>query len=156
MILRGQVFCLCYNKIMNKNQLKQAGIKTYNNFKQFLPILLGIILLIALMQTALPKNFWSNIFIGNNFLDPLIGAIFGSIAAGNPLTSYIIGGELLDVGVSLVAVTAFLLAWVTVGVIQLPAESLMLGKKFAIIRNIVSFFSAIVIAVLVVFTIGIL
>ena len=32
----------------------------------------------------------------------------------------LLGGELLDKGVSLVAVTAFLVSWVTVGSIQLP------------------------------------
>jgi len=66
----------------------------------------------------------------------------------------VIGGELKNQGVSMVAVLAFILSWVTVGVVQLPAESLMLGKKFAIIRNFVSFLMAILIAILVVLTLG--
>jgi len=51
------------------------------------------------------------------------------------------------------AITAFIISWVTVGIVQLPAESLMLGKKFAFTRNIVSFITAIIIAILTVFTI---
>ena len=66
------------------------------------------------------------------------------------------GGEILDQGVALVAIVAFLLSWVTVGIIQLPAESLILGKKFALVRNLVSFVSAIVIAILVVLTLSII
>ena len=85
-------------------------------------------------------------------LDPFIGALFGGGAAGNPLTSYIIGGELLSRGISLVAVLAFIVSWVTVGTIQLPAESLMLGRRFALLRNAVSFLMAFLIAILTVLT----
>jgi len=48
----------------------------------------------------------------------------------------------------LAATTAFILAWVTVGIVQLPAESMILGKRFAILRNILSFISAILIGLL--------
>ena len=82
--------------------------------------------------------------------------MFGSISVGHPIVSYIIGGELLEYGVSLIAVTAFVLAWVSVGIVQLPAESLMLGKRFAFSRNAFAFITAIVIAILTVITLSIL
>ena len=53
---------------------------------------------------------------------------------------------MLQQGVSLAAVTAFLVAWVTVGMIQLPAESMILGKKFAILRNVSAFFLSLIVA----------
>jgi hypothetical protein len=56
----------------------------------------------------------------------------------------------------MVAMTAFIVSWVTVGLVQLPAESLMLGRKFAFTRNIVSFITAIIIAILTVFTLELL
>ena len=71
------------------------------------------------------------------------------------MTSYIIGGELLKNGVSLVAVMAFIVSWVTVGTVQLPAESLMLGRKFALLRNGISLIMAIAISVLTVLISGI-
>ncbi|RLB95341.1 MAG: hypothetical protein DRH50_04440, partial [Deltaproteobacteria bacterium] len=49
---------------------------------------------------------------------------------------------------SLVAVTALIITWVTVGLIQLPAEIAALGTKFAILRNVVSFVLSIPIAIL--------
>jgi uncharacterized membrane protein YraQ (UPF0718 family) len=136
--------------------MKSAFMKTLNSFKQFLPVIVGVLLLMGLAITAIPKEFYAAVFSGNKFLDPLIGAALGSVSGGNPITSYILGGELLKQGVSLLAVTAFLLAWVTVGIIQLPAESLMLGKKFAVIRNSASFLTAIIIAVLTVVTLSII
>ena len=140
----------------SKTIFKENFIKTLNSFWQIFPVILGVILLISLSLVALPKNFYTTIFTGNKFIDPFFGAIFGSIAAGNPITSYIIGGELLKQGVSLLAVTAFILAWVSVGIIQLPAESLMLGRKFAITRNIISFLTTIIIAVLTILTLSFL
>ncbi|MCD6472488.1 permease [Candidatus Aerophobetes bacterium] len=133
--------------------MKQAIIKTLRSFKQILPILVGVLLLISLITTVIPKHFYNKIFIGNKVIDSFIGAIFGSISAGNAINSYIIGGEMLQQGVNMTAITAFIISWVTVGIVQLPAESLMLGKKFAFTRNIVSFITAIIIAILTVFTI---
>ena len=137
---------------MFSQKLKKAALGLFNNLKMSVPILAGVLLLVGLINTAVPKDLFTKIFTGEWFLDPIIGAVFGGVAAGNPLTSYIIGGELLKNGVSLVAVVAFILTWVTVGVVQLPAESMMLGKQFALLRNGVSFVMAILIALLTVFT----
>ncbi|MBD3360594.1 hypothetical protein GF366_02205 [Candidatus Peregrinibacteria bacterium] len=129
-------------------RIKKSILQTLNAFKRSIFILFSVLLLISLFITAVPKDFYSKVFTGNYAIDSLIGSIFGSIAVGNPLNSYIIGGELLDKGISLVAVTAFILSWVTVGVVQLPAEFVMLGKKFAISRNLFSFLTAIIVAIL--------
>jgi uncharacterized membrane protein YraQ (UPF0718 family) len=135
-------------------KLSEAIRKTFNNIKESLPIILGVIFLIGLFTSLLSKEFYSSIFTGNNLIDSFFGAVIGSIAAGSPITSYVIGGELLEMSVSLIAVTAFILAWVTVGLLQFPAESLLLGKKFALTRNIISFIFAIIISILSVFTLG--
>jgi len=141
-------------KRKNWNGQKQAFFKTTQVFRKSLPILVGVLMLLALANTLIPKQAYRMIFTGNELMDPLIGALVGSISAGNPLMSYVIGGELRQEGVSMLAITAFIVAWVTVGIIQLPAEALMLGKRFAIVRNAVSFCSSIVIAILTVLTLG--
>lgn len=137
------------------NEQKEAFFKTIQAFRKSLPILVGVLMLLALADTLIPKHAYRLIFSGNELTDPLLGALVGSISAGNPLMSYIIGGELRQEGVSMLAITAFIVAWVTVGMIQLPAEALMLGKRFAIVRNAVSFCCSIVIAILTVWTVGI-
>ena len=113
-------------------------------------------MLVSLFLVLIPDSFYTSIFTGNKIIDPLTGASIGSISSGNPIISYILGGELLSKGVSLIAVTAFILSWVTVGIIQLPAESMMLGRKFAITRNIVSFVSSLIIAILTVVTLSVI
>jgi uncharacterized membrane protein YraQ (UPF0718 family) len=122
--------------------------------KRSLPILWGALMLLALLISLVPKSLYGKVFTGSRLIDPFIGGVLGSISGGNPLTSYIIAGELRLQGVSMLAITAFLVAWVTVGIIQLPAEALMLGKRFAIVRNVISFFMAMVIAMVTVLSLG--
>lgn len=50
-----------------------------------------------------------------------------------------LGKGLLIAGVGPCGVTALMLAWVSVGVIQLPAESAVLGARFALVRNLAAF-----------------
>ena len=138
------------------NKLKEAVIKAAKSLYQTLPILIGVILLVRLANVLIPKTFYLTVFRNNIFLDPFVGSFIGSILAGSPITSYIIGGELLKQGISLVAVTAFLVAWVTVGMVQLPAESIMLGKKFAVVRNITAFLFSIIVAIITTIIVGVL
>jgi len=138
------------NHKQQSRSFTQATIKAAKSLGNSLPVLVGVILLISLITVIIPSSAYSKIFTGNPFLDPLIGGLLGSILAGNPITSYIIGGELLSQGISLLAVTAFIVAWVTVGLVQYPAESYLLGKRFAIARNISAFIFSLLVAVVVV------
>ncbi|KPK68594.1 hypothetical protein AMJ87_11660 [candidate division WOR_3 bacterium SM23_60] len=128
--------------------LRRSATKTVLSFSKIIPLIVGMILLISLISNMIPKSLYATIFRKNLFLDSLIGSAIGSISTGPPITSYIIGGELLKEGVSLIAVTAFMVAWVTVGIIQFPFESIILGMKFAIIRNATSFVFSIVVAII--------
>jgi uncharacterized membrane protein YraQ (UPF0718 family) len=128
--------------------LKQSATKTIKSFSKIVPLIIGMILLISLISNLIPKSFYSNIFRDNFFVDAILGSVIGSISTGPPITSYILGGEFLKEGVSLIAVTAFMVAWVTVGIIQFPAESMILGMKFAVVRNVTSFIFSIVVAII--------
>jgi uncharacterized membrane protein YraQ (UPF0718 family) len=141
---------------MDKKRLIGAGKSVLKSMKMSMPILVGVLLLVGLATASIPKDFFRKLFTGNMLFDPIKGAILGSVAAGNPLTSYLIGGELLQKGISMAAVIAFILSWVTVGLVQLPAESLMLGRKFAIVRNGISFVMAIIVSLLMSFTLELL
>ena len=141
--------------IKNKETIVVSFYKALKNFGVMLPVLLGVILLIGLFKTYITSDLISSVFRGDLFQDTLLGSVIGSVSAGNPITSYIIGGELLKEGVSLFAVTAFIAAWVTVGIIQLPAEASILGKRFALTRNVFSFIFAILVSIATVITLRI-
>ncbi|MBN2644772.1 MAG: permease [Desulfuromonadaceae bacterium] len=117
----------------------QCLSRSVRSFSRILPLLLAMFGLVALLQTLVTPHQLASFFSGNLFLDPLIGATAGSLAAGNPMISYILGGELLQSGISLTAVTAFILAWVNIGLLHLSVEMNLLGRRFTLRRNLLSF-----------------
>jgi predicted Fe-Mo cluster-binding NifX family protein len=108
--------------------------RSARQFTGLLPVMAGIILLIGLFKTFLSKEMIAAIFSGNVLEDAFWGTCLGSLFTGNPINSYLIGAGLLDQGVSLFGITAFMVAWVCVGLLQLPAEIAALGKRFALAR----------------------
>lgn len=137
------------NKIkMEKSKIIDSTKKAAKALWTSFPMIIGTVLLVSLISALVPKSFYLSIFSKNSITDSFIGSLIGSISAGSPITSYIFGGEMLANGIGLIAVTAFLVSWVTVGIIQFPAESAILGKKFAILRNVTAFFFSIIVAII--------
>ena len=132
----------------NYTRSKSANKKTANGIFGMLPIILGVILLVSIITVIIPQSVYEKLFTGNLFFDAFKGATLGSLLTGNPVTGYILGDGFMKAGVNMIAVTAFLVSWVSVGLVQLPAESLALGKKFAIYRNTTAFFMSIVVAII--------
>jgi len=133
------------------NQIRSA----YSNLFALIPMLLGVIGLAGLFQVYGGSRLTS-LFSGNPVSDTLIGAATGMIAMGQALISYILGGEMLSQGVSLYAVTAFVLSWVTLGVVQLPLEAEMLGIRFTFWRNTLAFVFTITVSTAVVWMMGLI
>jgi uncharacterized membrane protein YraQ (UPF0718 family) len=128
------------------NSIAASFFKVLKGFSSAVPMLVGVILLMGLFQVFVTQEMIASVFTGQMLRDTFIGTVIGSISAGHPITSSVIGGELLKRGVDLFAVTAFIVAWVTVGVIQYPAEASFLGRRFAALRNLLSFLLAILVA----------
>jgi predicted Fe-Mo cluster-binding NifX family protein len=139
---------------IDKSSVAEALKISVNQMATLLPIFIGVILCIGLFTTFILETFFFSVFSGNSAVDTLLGAGLGAVFTGNPINSYVIGGELLRHGVSLTAVTAFMTAWVTVGIVQLPAEIASLGKKFALVRNTIYFLMSLAIAILTVNFVG--
>lgn len=135
---------------------RSVFIQTAKNITNVIPMIAGMLLVISIIDVTVPPDWYTRIFTGNELIDSFIGASVGSISVGHPITSYIIGGELLDRGMSLVAVLAFLLSWVTVGIIQLPIEGSMLGWRFALVRNSINFILAVTLSIIISLTLGLL
>lgn len=140
------------DKQNNPKSLKKSFIKALFNFISITPIIFGVLLLLGLFQNYITTLMLKTLFGFSTFSDILSGTLFGSISSGHPITSYIIAEELLESGVSLYAAIALVLAWVTLGIIQLPAEVSVFGIKFTLLKNILTLISTLFIAYLAVFT----
>ena len=117
--------------------LKKSLKQTIDWFKMNVPIILWVLLLIALIKNYVSVSFL--ISIKNDFLAWFMASVFGSLFAWNPINSYIIAGEFGFFPDTIIIVWAFLISWVTVGFVQIPAESYFFGKKYAFLRNVLAF-----------------
>ena len=143
------------NKISKENNtIKQSFKKAMVGLFSMLPMLFAIILLLGIFDTYITKEMLASVFVSNNFVDSIIGTSMGAILTGNPMISYILGGELTDAGVSLFAVTAFILSWVTLGLVQLPAEVEIFGSRFTLYRTLFAFAFTVIISLSTVVTVN--
>ena len=120
--------------------------KSAKSMLSMAPMILAIVGLVGLFQGFVTRQMLASLFGGNSVTDTLVGTFAGMIAVGQAMISYILGGELLDQGVSLYAVAAFVLAWVTLGIVQLPMEIEVFGGRFVLYRNVLAFVSTILVA----------
>lgn len=141
---------------IHKPPLRSCLKKSLISFASMMPMIIGVVALVAMMQTLIPPEKLISFFTGQPLVDTLIGTACGAVAAGNPIVSYLLGGELLVHGVSLYAVSAFILSWVTLGFIQIPMEVTAFGTRFTLIRNLLAIIATLTVAILTSWTVGLL
>ncbi|MFT7878934.1 MAG: permease [Sulfurimonas sp.] len=139
-----------------KTVLTQAFNSAFRTLYTIAPMLLAVVGLVGLFQTYITPEMIQSFFTGSTLYDTLIGTITGAVSIGQPFISYIIGGELSTQGISLYAITAFILAFVTLGVVQLPLEYSLFGVRFTLVRNLLSFIFSILISLSTVYTLELL
>ena len=120
------------------------------------PMLLAIIGLIGLFKTYITPDMLKTLFNGSALHDMFAGIGLGGISVGQPFISYIIGGELLDHGASFYGVSAFILAFVTLGVVQLPLELSIFGLRFTLLQNVLALLFSFVLAFGITYTLQVL
>jgi uncharacterized membrane protein YraQ (UPF0718 family) len=125
-----------------KKHLKKSG----RGMLSMVPMIVGIVGLVGLFGGFVTREMLASLFGGDPILDTLVGTAAGMVAVGQAMISYILGGELLEQGVSFYAVAAFVLAWVTLGVVQLPAEIEVFGTRFVLVRNVLAVVSTLLVA----------
>ncbi|SMC08787.1 permease [Nitratiruptor tergarcus] len=136
--------------------MPDALYKSFKTLLKILPMLLGVIGIVGIFKVFITPDLLASLFTKNPFYDTFIGLFAGAIAVGQAIISYIVGGELLSSGVSMYGVTAFILAWVTLGIVQLPLEASVLGIRFTILRNILAFVFTFLITIATVWTLELL
>jgi uncharacterized membrane protein YraQ (UPF0718 family) len=141
LLLIGSAYLLLSLRDRQKVQqsLKMAG----QALLKLLPLLVAIFGLVGLFQEFLPAELvtsWLGESSGLSGL--LLGAAAGAVAIGPPLAAYPLAGSLLDAGAWPPAIAAFIVSWISVGVITLPFEAQTFGSRFALLRNGISFVAA--------------
>lgn len=138
------------------NKVKKSLKKAFISLLKITPMILAVIGLVGLFKAYITPQMLHKLFNGNVVHDVFVGIIAGAVSVGQLFLSYIIEGELLKEGVSLYAVSAFILSFVTLGIVQLPLQIEIFGKKFTLIFNVLSFIFTIIVSVISVWTLKVL
>ncbi len=134
--------------------MKKAFVKAFVGFFSMTPMIIAVVAIVGLMQVYVTPEMLTTFFGHGDILDLLSGTLAGGISVGQGIISYVIADELMEQGISLYAISGFILAWVTLGLLQLPAEASVFGIRFTVYRNLFALISTILIAYLSVITLG--
>lgn len=128
-----------------KKSLKTA----VNMFIKILPSLLLIISLVSIVLYLLPDYVIAEYLGGSEDIlrGSILASLIGSISLIPGFITYPLCGLLLKKGVSYTVLAAFTTSLMMVGIITYPIEKKFLGAKLAIIRNITSYFIAIIVTI---------
>jgi len=80
------------------------------------------------------------------FFATILAAVIGAITLIPSIVAFPLAGSLLRSGATVMTITAFITTLVMVGVVTFPLETKVFGRKFALLRNGLSFLGALVIA----------
>lgn len=146
-IISGSWFIVSLIKDKNKtiNSIKMSS----GLMKNMVNEIIAILFLIGLILTFIPPETIKQ-YLGesNTFIATLVSAFVGSITLIPAFVAFPLVGSLVNAGASIIPVVAFLTTLTMVGFVTFPLEKREFGYKFALIRNLLSFLFAIVIALL--------
>lgn len=106
---------------------------------QFVAILLLIGLLLAIVT---PEMIQRVIGAESGFFGMLITSLLGAVTLVPALIAFPVAAELLNNGAGITQIAVFISTLTMVGFITLPMEIKYLGKKVAVLRNILAYLFA--------------
>jgi uncharacterized membrane protein YraQ (UPF0718 family) len=144
------ILLLLVSFFKNKEKTYFALRKAVKMFITVLPQFIAILLLMGVALSIFDADFIEIILGANSgLIGTVVSAVIGSIALVPVLIAFPIASELLESGAGLIPVTVFISTLTTVGIVTIPLESKILGRKVALLRNalffVFSFFIAFVV-----------
>jgi len=117
-------------------------------FVAILPAFLGMLILVSIVLFLIPDRVISQYLGGSNiFTGVLFASFLGSITLMPGFIAFPLCGILLKKGVLYMVLSAFTTTLMMVGILTYPIEKAYFGTKVTIIRNIISLFIALIVAV---------
>jgi uncharacterized membrane protein YraQ (UPF0718 family) len=141
--------------IVDRKKTLTAIKISYKKFINIIPAFLTMLILVSIVLFFIPDKMISD-YLGNNdkFIGVILASFFGSITLMPGFIAFPLCGILLKKGVSYMVLSAFTTTLMMVGILTYPVEKEYFGVKVTIIRNAISFFIAIIVALSIGFFFG--
>jgi uncharacterized membrane protein YraQ (UPF0718 family) len=144
--LTALLISFCKNREKTKGALKMAGKRLW----KITPVFLLVMLLFSFFITAVPKNLiQAAIGADSGVTGLLISLGIGSVAFMPGFIAFPLCAMLKAQAIPYYILAGFSLALMNVGILSFPLQKQYLGWKVAIIRNLIGFVTAILVAIII-------
>ena len=135
--------------IINKQKTYKAIKLALVKFKKIVPTFITMLIFVSIILFLFPDEVISN-YLSNSskIISLLLASLIGSITLMPGFVAFPLSGILLSKGVSYMVLSSFTTTLMMVGIITFPIEREYFGVKVTIIRNMVSFFIALTVALI--------
>ncbi|GAB6888791.1 permease [Desulfothermus okinawensis JCM 13304] len=149
------LLCLLISFIFDRQKTGKALKIAFKKFTNILPAFLIMLILVSIILYLVPDKMIIT-YLGNKnkYLGIILASIFGSITLIPGFIAYPLCGILLKKGVGYMVLAAFTTTLMMVGVMTYPVEKEYFGAKVTIIRNLISFFISLIVAIAIGFFFG--
>jgi uncharacterized membrane protein YraQ (UPF0718 family) len=131
----------------SKEKTKKAFKIAKKSFVKTAPSLLAVLGIVGLTLGVLtPETISRLIGADAGFMATIMAAVIGAITLIPSLIAFPLAGSLLRAGANVMTISVFITTLVMVGIVTMPMEIKMLGKKFTLLRNGLGFIAALLIA----------
>lgn len=140
--------CLALSFAKSKEKTKKSLKKAVKSFENILPQFLSIILIIGIMLSVVDTATITKLFGDNSgMVGVMLFAIIGAITLIPGFVAFPLAAALLHSGAGVMQIAAFVSSLMMVGIVTLPLEVKVFGKKVAIVRNVSAFIFSICVAI---------
>lgn len=131
---------LLFSFLKDKRKTRLSLKKAWKMFTGVLPQFVAILLLVGLALAVLsPETIRRLIGEETGFIGMLLASLVGAVSLVPVMIAFPIVSELLKSGAGIIQMAVFVSTLTTVGLITIPIETKHLGKKIAILRNMLAF-----------------
>ncbi len=136
--------------IADREKTGRALLLAGRRFLKILPAFLTMLCIVALVLSFLPEEVFVR-YLGrdNLFFTTAAASILGSITLMPGFIAFPLSGLLRSQGVANIVLAAFTTTLMMVGILTFPIERYYLGTKVAIVRNLISFVVALIVAIVI-------
>lgn len=138
---------LIVSVIKSRPKTKQAAKFAKKMFLNTIIEVTGVMAIVGVILAILPPDLIKNLLgSSSKVLSSIYGALIGTVTIMPAFIAFPLSKSLYISGAHLVAIASFLTTLTMVGLATFPIEARHFGKKFALIRNSISFVMALIIA----------
>jgi uncharacterized membrane protein YraQ (UPF0718 family) len=145
--ITGLIFII--SLIANREKTLKAVKIAITKFIKIFPAFLTMLIFVSFILFIFPDEVILN-YLGHSSksISVFMASLFGSITIMPGFIAFPLSGILLNKGVPYMVLSAFTTTLMMVGILTYPIEKEYFGVKVTIIRNIVSFFIALAVAIM--------